>query len=138
MQTPEQLLQDKSVRPTAMRLLLLEYFIQHSAQSFNLTELEASFPKSDRITIYRTLKTFEENGILHTIEQATGGSKYALCEENCGPGQHQDQHPHFQCTACKQFQCLEDSFIPKIEIPKGYQIREVTMTIKGICAKCNI
>jgi Fur family ferric uptake transcriptional regulator len=136
MQTSEHLLHDKSIRPTAMRLLLLEYFIEHKTTPFSLTELEAAFPKSDRITIYRTLKTFEENGVLHTIEQGSSGNKYALCEDHCNPDGHLDRHPHFHCTVCDQVQCLEESFIPPVNVPVGYQVQEVNMIIKGICMNC--
>ena len=43
--------------------------------------LEKAFPRADRITIYRTLKTFEEKGIVHGIEEGTTEVKYALCQE---------------------------------------------------------
>ena len=43
--------------------------------------LEKAFPKSDRITMYRTLKTFEEKGILHSIKGEGDEAKYALCND---------------------------------------------------------
>ena len=50
------ILEQKAVRITPMRQLLLEYFLQNNG-TFGLIELENAFPKSDRITIYRTLVT---------------------------------------------------------------------------------
>ena len=67
MSTVEEVLRHKAVRITPMRQLLLEYFLKHR-RTFGLQELEEAFPKSDRITIYRTLKTFEEKGIIHNIK----------------------------------------------------------------------
>lgn len=138
MQQAEQILINKSIRPTAMRILLMEHFLQSSSTSFSLTELEAIFNHSDRITIYRTLKTFQEKGVLHTIEGGTNSLKYALCEEECGTDGHQDQHPHFHCTSCDQIQCIEAVYIPKINLPQGFKINSTSMTIKGQCANCTL
>ena len=67
MENANKILELKAVRITPMRQLLLEYFVAENAVS-GLSELEKVFPKSDRITMYRTLKTFEEKGILHSIK----------------------------------------------------------------------
>ena len=136
MEKVEILLEQKSVRVTAMRQLILEYFLKEQ-KTASLRDLEAIFNRADRITIYRTLKTFEEKGILHSIANGTSEVKYALCKTDCGPDNHTDQHPHFQCIKCNQLTCLEDIFIPKMELPKGYISIETQMTIKGICVICN-
>ena len=34
----------------------------------------------DRVTIYRTLKTFLDKGIIHKVLDDQGGIKYALCK----------------------------------------------------------
>ena len=135
MEKAHKILEQKAVRITPMRQLLLEYFLQHKG-TFGLIELENAFPKSDRITMYRTLKTFEEKGIIHGINNGTGEVKYALCDEHCTPIHHIDQHPHFQCEQCQQITCIDSLVIPKMELPKGYVSKEITMMIKGICADC--
>ena len=81
-------------------------------------------------------KTFEEKGITHGINNGTGEVKYALCDEHCTPIHHIDQHPHFQCEQCKQISCIESLVIPKMELPKGYLSKEITMMIKGVCPDC--
>ena len=135
MEKAHKILEEKAVRITPMRQLLLEYFLQHN-KTFGLIELENAFPKSDRITMYRTLKTFEERGIIHGINNGTGEVKYALCDEHCTTIHHIDQHPHFQCEQCKQISCIDSLVIPKMELPKGYIQKEMTMMIKGICPDC--
>ena len=77
MEKAHKILEQKAVRITPMRQLLLDYFLQHEG-TFGLMELENAFPKSDRITMYRTLKTFEEKGIIHGINNETGEVKYAV------------------------------------------------------------
>lgn len=135
MTTIDKILNQKAVRITPMRQLLLEFLVQEQ-RSFGLTELEDAFPKAERTTIYRTLKTFEEKGIVHSIDNGVSEVKYALCKEHCTEQHHIDQHPHFHCTACQQITCLESVFIPAVQLPKGFEAKEIGMTIKGICDNC--
>ncbi|MCI4669908.1 MAG: transcriptional repressor [Bacteroidia bacterium] len=129
------ILQQKSIRITPMRQLVLRHILQEEAV-FGLNKLEEALPKSDRITLFRTLKTFEEKGIIHSIPNGTSEVKYALCKEHCGPGQHLDFHPHFLCIKCDHIECIESVNIPKLHIPEGYIGLEFNLTIKGICIQC--
>ena len=131
----ETLLKEKSIRITPMRQLVLEYFLAENKTS-GLAELEGIFPRADRITLYRTLKTFEEKGILHRIDNGVSEVKYALCKEHCTEAQHIDRHPHFHCRVCGQVVCLEEVFIPQLPLPAGYQSEETEMTIRGVCPDC--
>ncbi len=90
----EKILETRNVRPTAMRLLVLKFLLQKEV-AVSLTNIEEYFDNSERTTLYRTLKTFEENGIVHQIDDGTGTTKYALCEENCNCELEQDLHLHF-------------------------------------------
>jgi len=135
MQEVNQILEQKAVRITPMRQLLLEFFLRGNT-TMGLLELEKQFPKADRITMYRTLKTFVEKGILHSIDNGTTEVKYALCKEHCTTDSHVDQHPHFHCLKCKKITCLESLFIPSMKAPASYVFQEVAMTIKGICPGC--
>lgn len=135
MEEAHKILEQKAVRITPMRQLILEYFLENEGV-FGLLELENDFPKSDRITIYRTLKTFEEKGILHSINNGTKEIKYALCDEYCTAIAHADQHPHFECEQCEKITCIDSQVIPKVELPKGYLQKETTMMIKGVCPDC--
>ena len=129
------ILEDKGVRPTAMRMLVLEQFLHRSAAQ-SLGELEKELPRSDRITLFRTLKTFAEKAILHTIEDGSGATRYALCDEHCLPGHHTDQHPHFHCEECGQTTCLENiSFVPAIS-PSNYQVHRTEYIMHGLCPAC--
>jgi Fur family transcriptional regulator, ferric uptake regulator len=91
--------------------------------------------KYDRVTIYRTLQTFEEKGIIHSIPTADNAIKYALCKE-CEEGHHHDDHVHFICTNCEKTICLDDVVSPKIDLPEGYAAETVQVVINGICKDC--
>jgi Fur family ferric uptake transcriptional regulator len=91
--------------------------------------------KYDRVTIYRTLQTFEEKGIIHSIPTADNAIRYALCKE-CEEGHHHDDHVHFICTNCEKTICLDDVVSPKIDLPAGYVAENVQVVIHGICKEC--
>lgn len=131
----ENRLQSKQISPTAMRLLVLEYFLQHN-MAHSLSDLENAFMHSDRTTLYRTLKTFEDKGLVHAIQDGTGVTKYAICQDDCSEGAHRDLHLHFFCTQCKETYCLPKTHIPEIQLPNGFIAEEFNLTGKGICKKC--
>lgn len=131
----DKLLQDKNIRPTAMRLLALEY-ISSQQTAVSLSDLEAAFHRADRITLYRTLKTFEEKGLVHSIMDGTGSVKYALCEEGCECAP-EDMQVHFFCNKCQETICLPKSRIPKIPLPDNFKQEEVSLVIKGTCGSCS-
>lgn len=131
----EEFLQKKEIRPTAMRILIYKYMAK-TATAVALTDIESFFEKSERTTLYRTLKTFEEKGIVHQIDDGTGVSKYALCEEGCTCDIEQDLHLHFHCNKCNETVCLTNHKIPQINLPEGFLAEDINLVVKGICDKC--
>lgn len=132
----EDILIAKQVTPTAMRLLVLEFLLKQSS-AISLGDLEDSFQHSDRTTLYRTLKTFEEKGLIHNIQDGSGAVKYALCQNECKDGVHYDLHLHFYCTTCKELFCLPKSKTPEVLLPGNFQLAEVSLVARGVCDKCN-
>lgn len=133
--TLEDKLEKNNVRPTAMRLLVLK-FLNDQKTAISLTELEKSFEKSDRITLYRTIKTFQEKGLVHSIDDGTGAPKYALCEDGCNCEIERDLHVHFHCKVCSETFCLPKYKIPEIGLPTKFKAEEANLVVKGVCAKC--
>ena len=132
----EKTLENKSVRPTAMRILIYKYLAEKDI-AVALTDIENAFEKAERTTLYRTLKTFEEKGIVHQIDDGTNISKFALCEPGCNCEIDQDLHLHFHCTHCDKTVCLTEHKIPHINLPSGYIAEDVNLVIKGICDTCS-
>lgn len=131
----EEQLKRRSIRPTAMRLLVLNT-LQRQSAAISLSDLEHAFERSDRITLYRTLKTFEENGLVHGIDDGTGAPKYALCQDGCECDYAQDMHVHFYCRSCNQTVCLPQLKVPEMDLPPDFAPEEANLVIKGVCAKC--
>jgi Fur family transcriptional regulator, ferric uptake regulator len=90
----------------------------------------------DRVTIYRTLQTFVEKGIVHTIPTADNSVLYALCKEECSAGDHHDNHVHFICDDCGTTYCLENITIPALNLPKGFVVKRTDVVASGICDRC--
>ncbi|OAB81454.1 Fur family transcriptional regulator [Cochleicola gelatinilyticus] len=132
----EKTLQAHKVRPTAMRILIYKYMAERT-NALALTDIEYAFAKAERTTLYRTLKTFEEKGIVHQIDDGTGISKYALCEPGCNCEIDQDLHLHFHCNNCHETVCITEHKIPHINLPKGYIAEDVNLVVKGICDTCS-
>jgi len=128
----ESILIAKQINPTAMRLLVLEFLLKQKV-AISLSDLEKEFERSDRTTLYRTLKTFEEKGMIHDIKDGTESIKYAICEADCKDGVHHDMHLHFYCTKCKELFCLPKAEIPEIILPAKFQLEEVSLVARGIC-----
>ncbi|PHN07664.1 Fur family transcriptional regulator [Flavilitoribacter nigricans] len=129
------LLKQKSVQPTPMRMLVLEEFLK-SRTAKSLQELEQLLPHADRITIYRTLKTFDKQGIIHQVDDGTGVQRYASCSDQCSEEAHQDVHPHFHCVVCEDTICMKATRLPYLSLPSGFQTEKIALRIDGVCPKC--
>lgn len=135
-QNIEDFLEAKKIRPTAMRILTFK-FLDGQKVATSLTDIEQAFDRSERTTLYRTLKTFEEHGVVHKIDDGSGVTKFALCEENCNCEVDTDLHLHFHCNICGETVCLTNHKIPHISLPEGYTAEDVNLVVKGVCERCS-
>ena len=127
-------LKSRNIKSTAMRQLVLQVLTDQKT-AISLPELEQKFEKVDKATLYRTLKTFQENKLIHSIDDGTGSVKYALCQETC-ECHPEDLHVHFLCSECKKTFCLNNISIPNINLPKDFYLESVNMVVKGVCSNC--
>ncbi len=131
----EKLLINREIKPTASRILVLRYLLE-KGKATSLKDLEENLYLTDKSTLYRTLKTFEKQRIVHSIDDGTGIMKYALCLESC-LCEPKDQHYHFHCIKCEETFCLNSQRILPIELPPKFTITSANLVIKGVCANCN-
>ena len=122
---------------TGSREKILSLFLkQEGALAHGDIEKKAG-EKFDRVTVYRTLQTFVEKGIIHAIPTADNSIRYALCKDNCSEGHHHDHHVHFVCMSCHNTYCLDDVVTPDIRLPKGYLSSQIEVVVEGICKICS-
>lgn len=131
------ILRPRQLSSTESRRQILALFL-NSRDALTHGDIEKAMGAAfDRVTIYRTLQTFEEKGIIHAIPTADNSIKYALCKE-CSNGHHHDEHVHFICTSCGKTICLDDVVSPRIDLPEGYRAEKVQVVMEGRCRECDL
>lgn len=128
-------LRSRNIQPTAMRLRVVEFLMNQEA-AISLSDLEHHFKHSDRTTLYRTLKTFEEHGLVHEIHDDSGSTKYALCADNCSCTYPDDVHVHFYCSSCGNTYCFPRLTVPEFDLPEHFTPSSGNFVINGQCASC--
>ena len=127
-------LKSHSLRVTDCRMDVLEMF-QRSTHALSFKHLEEELGQYDRVTLYRTLNSFIEKGVLHRIPDDSGYASYGICHDTCSPSSHNHDHVHFKCDNCGNIECLPDFTVPKIDIP-GYEATEANLVVSGLCDSC--
>ena len=132
----DHLLRDFKLRATPTRQEILHLFIEKE-YALSHGDIENAISSSlDRVTVYRTLKTFLDRGLIHKVLDDEGSLKYALCNEACSQADHHHDHVHFKCLKCGQTSCLQVE-VPPVKLPKGYKSKEANLLIQGICEHCS-
>lgn len=132
----KELLKKNGLSITASRKKILDLFFDSPgalAHSDIEKNTDAAF---DRVTVYRTLQTFVEKGIIHQIPTIDNSILYALCKHNCVQGHHHDNHVHFICTNCDNTFCLDDVTVPEVKLPQGFAPSQSAMVVTGLCQDC--
>jgi Fur family ferric uptake transcriptional regulator len=132
----KEILRKHQLRITNSRLDIIEFFMQER-KALSQGNLEERFHEYDRVTLYRTLNSFLESGILHKIPNDNGVATYGLCYETCSPDHHDHNHIHFKCNECGQIECLDAPLKTAYSLPEGYRAEHIDLVINGICARCN-
>lgn len=132
--TSEETLLRHGIRPTAVRILVLEA-MSHFENTFSLADLETVADTLDKSSIFRSLNLFAEHHLVHVVEDGSGATKYCLCR-NDHACRIEEMHCHFHCEVCGKTYCLDHTHIPAIRYPEGFEVREVNYLIKGRCPAC--
>lgn len=129
----KKILSSFDLRNTPLREEIITLFVNNQGIAFSEAEINNIFSKTlDRVTVYRTIRTFLDKLILHKIICDDGVLRYAITEQKAKP-----HHPHFQCTECGKVSCLAEKGIGNISLPAGYQTNELHLLVRGICANCS-
>lgn len=135
MSSSDSILKKAGLRVTQVRTQVLE-LMTGAGKALSSQDIEVELPDADRITLYRTLKTFETKGIIHEAVDGTNRTKYAICEEHCDEHHHHDSHAHFHCESCGKTICVEDVKIPSIALPENLNIKQASIILQGECESC--
>lgn len=120
-------------RITRPRVLIVDALVGsgHHLTAERLTEIvREADPKVNEATVYRTLTTLEELGIVYHVHFGHGSSVWHLAH---------DERPHLVCQRCEQvthadsedFRALRDQISKRY----GFQLRAHFAEV-GLCAAC--
>lgn len=132
----DRILDSHDLRKTRVRREVLHVFLQ-SKKALGNKEIETHFDQLDRITLYRTLRTFEDHGIIHKAIDGSDRPKFALCSVECTEEEHRDDHAHFHCEQCGKTLCLEEVETPDVHAPNGIQVTNTHVVLTGLCKDCS-
>ncbi len=126
-----EILKEKDIAPSMQRIKILEYlqnYKTHPTADMIYQALADEMPTLSKTTVYNTLKTFTEKGVLVALSLFENEVRYEYTKE---------PHIHFKCTKCgriydvlKTFKCLKNENI------EGHQVIEHHVNLRGICKNC--
>lgn len=119
-------------RQTKSKKAILECL--QNADNYGLRSdiIESQLPQFDRVTIYRVLQSFIDDGIIHKVISDDGKFYYFRCN-TCGEV-HFHNHYHFKCEICGKVECMKNEI--EVKVPKDYTIGNVNFWITGVCRNC--
>jgi Fur family ferric uptake transcriptional regulator len=136
MKQVEEILKKNHLSVTGSRQKIMQLFLNSNGALAHADIEKKTGESFDRVTVYRTLQSFVEKGIIHLIPTRDNSIKYALCKDDCEAGHHHDNHVHFICDECNKTICLDDVTVPQVKLPKGFTPQHAEMVVNGICEEC--
>ena len=125
-------LHDRGLKATSPRLKLLDAINDYRA-AMPYSKIQEAMQPIDRVTLYRTLDSLLNKGVIHKAYESGNKVYYAICDHyHCSEDAHQHDHIHFKCNACNTVTCEVPAEDLRIALP-GYQIQQVSISLEGIC-----
>lgn len=121
-------------RRTMSRQAVIKVIVDHhghvSADDI-ATKVQKDFPSLDVSTVYRTLETLRELGIVDRVYFADGSTVYHLSDH---------RHHHLCCERCGLVQELPISALDNLERflleEYGFESHQQPLGLFGLCASC--
>ncbi|MDE3207617.1 MAG: transcriptional repressor, partial [Pseudomonadota bacterium] len=133
-QEAERMLRKSGASVTVARIRVLAMLIseRRALSHHEIRERLKSGPDIDRVTIYRVLDWLCKAGFAHQV-----ASQDRLLRFGSAPENNWHHHAHFRCIKCDEITCL-DGVQPEVDVPLpgGYQLKEIELTVRGICPNC--
>ena len=133
------ILSENGISRTQFRTELLNYFYS-SNKSLSVEDILSYFDNSiNKVTVYRSLQSFERKGLIHKVPDSNNLKRYSLCRaDDCSVHSHNHNHAHFICYSCNQTFCIEHIQPPDLTYLKEFELKELNLTLEGYCSDCKI
>jgi Fur family peroxide stress response transcriptional regulator len=91
--------------------------------------LKKAYPSLSLATVYKTLQTLHEMGMVARVDSPAAQARYDALVET---------HHHAVCASCGGIEDLFDARLDRIAPPKtaGFEIRGHSVHFHGLCAAC--
>jgi len=129
----EQAIRAAGLRCTPQRLAVLDYLVRHPDHA-TVDELWPALNRrhaqASRATVYNTLHTLAEAGLVREFKLDGNAARYDACLE---------PHHHFVCDRCGGVEDLEWFEVPALERKRAgvRSIRSYEIVVRGVCSKCH-
>jgi len=132
----KEILVKNGISPSYHRLKIYEYLVNnrvHPTADMIYADVIKNIPTLSKTTIYNTLKTFAEKGLVSSITIEDNEVRYDA---------DISLHGHFKCMSCGMLYDIDVDHLPvekKLFINRkinGHLITEKHIYLKGICKKC--
>jgi len=128
------LLEKNKLSRTPCRVEVLKT-LKHSGSALSEAEIREKIGDHyDRTTVYRTLRSFLKEEVIHSISLDGGEVRYALTPQK--DMAHSSHHVHFFCTSCSAVFCISHQAFVTPELPEGFKAESFDLLIQGRCVKC--
>jgi Fur family peroxide stress response transcriptional regulator len=122
----------KGVPLTHQRLAVYEELAarhDHPSAETLYAALKADYPSLSLATVYKTLQTLHEMGMVARVDSPTAQARYDAIVAT---------HHHAVCTSCGKIDDLFDPRLDKLPAPKapGFELAGYSVHFHGLCAKC--
>ena len=126
------LFRGKKVPLTHQRLAVYEELTgrhDHPSAESLYESLKKAYPSLSLATVYKTLQTLHEMGMVARVDSPTAQARYDAIV---------DTHHHAVCTACGRIQDLFDARLDRIVPPKTetFKFSGHSVHFHGLCAAC--
>ena len=133
-----EILNKRGLRQTKCRVSVLELFLEKK-HALTHGDIESALKNNyDRVTLYRTLTSFQNNGLVHQIMDRDGANKYAISMDIKNIAEYFDHHVHFKCIVCGITSCLPNIPVPEVKLPENYISHGSLLLVEGLCQTCSI
>ncbi|MGA2071460.1 MAG: transcriptional repressor [Sedimentisphaerales bacterium] len=130
----DNLLDSANLKRTGPRKAIIEVLLQiKRPQTAEEILAAAGKTRINKVTIYRTLDSMIEAGLVHRAFISEEKCHYELADK-CT--EHQC-HPHFVCTGCGKTSCMHETSVSMAtNPPAGFIIQRQQVRLEGLCPEC--
>ena len=129
----KELLKKTDLKATSTRVAILSV-LEQSSRPMCAEELLKELPSMDKVTLYRSLRTFKEKTIIDQVDLRKPSTYYEFSRSH---------HHHIVCTTCNLIEDFTDCGVEGIissllERSSSFDsVNEHALELFGVCSKCS-